>query len=332
MIVLLNFASLLAFLVPYATAHMTIFTPSMYGVSADRTSAYVPETNPVNPLGPGWTTQDSWWFRGPAARALAPPAGQVTSLPAGGTVTFDIACHIAFTNMSIYPSTITVPGSTLDACPSTINAGAYHSNLDPNAIVIDDSLISGCALAIADVDDINKVTMDNLVIFSVQSQCVKQKVTSFDIPKMMPSCTGKKCICGWFWLANSGQGNYYMTAFDCAVTGASAAAVPISLPPSDPTYCAAGNTSCTLTTGPKRPIYTYNSPSNVPFIGNWARAGYHPTWSFNDGAQDDIFAPASGGTSVAQAAVSVTPASSAVVAASTSKTTSKVKDLKRGIE
>jgi len=31
--------------------------------------------------------------------------------------------------------------------------------------------VSGCALGIADVDDISKVTMDNLAIFSVQHQC-----------------------------------------------------------------------------------------------------------------------------------------------------------------
>ena len=44
--------------------------------------------------------------------------------------------------------------------------------------------------------------MDNLVIFSVVKDCVKQKENSFPIPKAMPKCTGKKCICGWFWLAD----------------------------------------------------------------------------------------------------------------------------------
>jgi len=42
---------------------------------------------------------------------------------------------------------------------------------DPSASDIDRSLVSGCALGIADVDDISKVTMDNLAIFSVQHQC-----------------------------------------------------------------------------------------------------------------------------------------------------------------
>ena len=41
---------------------------------------------------------------------------------------------------------------------------------------------SGCALAIADVDDPNLVTRDNLVVFSVNSHCVYHRDTSFDIP------------------------------------------------------------------------------------------------------------------------------------------------------
>lgn len=41
--------------------------------------------------------------------------------------------------------------------------------------------------------------MDNIVIFSVQPNCVQTKQTIFDIPAMMPACTGSKCICAWFW-------------------------------------------------------------------------------------------------------------------------------------
>jgi len=130
---------------------------------------------------PDWTTQDSWWFRGPSFRALSPAARgstSVTALPAGGTLQTEIACHIAWTSLGCCDWQPAYNGWTLDACPN--NAGAYHSG-DPNADTIDDSLLSGCALAIADVDDISKVTMDNLVVFSVQHDCVKQKDTSFSI-------------------------------------------------------------------------------------------------------------------------------------------------------
>lgn len=129
--------------------------------------------------------------RGPQYRALAPTSGQVTDLVAGSSLTVEIACHVAWTSFG----TATTPvGSALDACPN--NSGAFHSG-DPNSPTIDDNLLGGCALGIADVDNIEDVTMDNLAVFSVQQECVKQKKTSFDIPAQLPKCTGEKCICAW---------------------------------------------------------------------------------------------------------------------------------------
>lgn len=97
---------------------------------------------PVDPLGPDWSPQDKWWFRGPKARSLPPQDGAVMELPAGGTITFEIAvrvpprlskqdsgterptlqCHYAWTS---YGYATTEPGSELDACPGP-NAGPYH--------------------------------------------------------------------------------------------------------------------------------------------------------------------------------------------------------------
>ncbi|KAI5477703.1 Galactose-binding domain-like protein [Pseudohyphozyma bogoriensis] len=209
--------------------------------------------NPVAPLGPNWATQDEWWFRS-------------------------------------FGVTPTIPGSPLDACPG--QSGPYHSG-EPNIATIDDSLLSGCALGIADVDDIEDTNWDNIAIFSVQQQCVKQKVTSFEIPEKMPACTGEKCICAWFWLANNGTGNFYMTAFDCKITNVAADATPIMKTLVDPITCK-DNSSCTYPTGAKRPIYTWNEPYNVLSPGNDNRPGYHDDWGFADGAQNDIFEPASG--------------------------------------
>ncbi|GAA5844091.1 hypothetical protein JCM9279_003731 [Rhodotorula babjevae] len=292
-----------------ALAHMSIWSKSMYGVG---NGFSYDAGNPVVPIGPGLSSQDEWWFRGPAFRALAPAArsdGAVEQLPAGGSITFEIACHVDWTSLGRTP---TVPGSHLDACPTDV--GAYHSG-DPTAADVDFSLVSGCALAIADVDDISKVTMDNLAIFSVQHQCIQQKMTSFDIPAKMPACTGSKCICGWFWLANNGTGNFYMTAFDCAVTNSPADALPIA-PPQDPVFCRDNPSSCT--TGSKRPLYAYNSPSNTPWIDNYNRAGYHASWSFpTNGAQNDIFAKVTNVTvtSSSSSAVSSAPSTSASASA-----------------
>ena len=35
--------------------------------------------------------------------------------------------------------------------------------------------------------------MDNLAIFSVKTDCIKERVNNFAVPKMMPKCTGAKC-------------------------------------------------------------------------------------------------------------------------------------------
>lgn len=63
--------------------------PSMYGVGPG--FAYDAGGSPVDPLGPDLATQDEWWFRGPRARALPPQDGAVMALPAGGSITFEIA-------------------------------------------------------------------------------------------------------------------------------------------------------------------------------------------------------------------------------------------------
>ncbi|KAM0747146.1 hypothetical protein T439DRAFT_383314 [Meredithblackwellia eburnea MCA 4105] len=272
-------------------AHMSIWTTSMYGVGQG--FQYAAE-NPIDPLGPNWD-QDAWWFRGPAYRALSPAARgstDVTELPAGGEVTIEISCHIAWTSFGCCQWMVAYYNAqALDACPG-----------------------------IADVDDISKVTMDNLAIFTVQHECVVSEKTTFEIPAMMPACTGAKCICAWFWLAMNGTGNFYMTGFDCAVTGASPLATAIA-PPVDPTWCAPGDTTCVTQAGSKRPLYAYNTPTNIVWRGNYDRPGYHDNWSFKNGPQNDIFLPAkvvSSSSAISSSAVasSKTVSSSAVPSSS----------------
>lgn len=81
--------------------------------------------------------------------------------------------------------------------------------------------------------------------------------------------------CPTVWLANNGTGNFYMTAFDCKVTGATSTAKIAA--PVDPTWCdpaeyKAG--TCKIPGGAKRPLYAYNSESNIVWKGNWDRPGY----------------------------------------------------------
>ena len=127
----------------------------------------------------------------------------------------------------------------------------------------------------------------------------------------MPKCTGSKCICtssfrrpifdcdlqifplagSWFWLTERGQANFYMTAFEfvfslvpssvkelidrndsCSVINSPPGATRIA-PPSDPKFCLPGNSTCQPQVGAKRPLYAYNTPTNVVWQGNENRPG-----------------------------------------------------------
>jgi hypothetical protein len=70
---------------------------------------------------------------------------------------------------------------------TAIPIGAYHSG-DP-AGPVDESMLSGCALAVADKDDIEQVGWDDLVVFSVNHDCVKQRITPFEVCRLTRSTT-----------------------------------------------------------------------------------------------------------------------------------------------
>ncbi|GEM11553.1 galactose-binding domain-like protein [Rhodotorula toruloides] len=154
---------------------MSIWHPSMYGVG---TGFDYDAGDPVVPLDPGVQDMDEWWFRGPQARALKPQNGSVMELPAGGTAAVEIACNVAWTS---YGSRTTNPSDLLSACPD--NYGAYHTG-DPTG-PLDDDLLSGCALAVAYKSDIDEVGWDDLVVFSTNQTCVRQKVTTFDLHNVL---------------------------------------------------------------------------------------------------------------------------------------------------
>ncbi|SCZ89799.1 BZ3500_MvSof-1268-A1-R1_Chr9g10599 [Microbotryum saponariae] len=134
---------------------------------------------------------------------------------------------------------------------------------------------SGCALGIADVDDINKVTMDNLVIFSTLQKCGASPYNDFEIPALMPACTGAKCICVWFCqlLHDRVRLRNHERVEQCKDDRADFGLK----------FCPKLNTTCTqnLPSGAKRPRYAYNTPSNVVFVGNDDRPGYQANWGFS---------------------------------------------------
>lgn len=51
-------------------------------------------------------------------------------------------------------------------------------------------MLSGCALAVADKEDIEQVGWDDLVVFSVNHDCVKQRITPFEVRYSIRSTKG----------------------------------------------------------------------------------------------------------------------------------------------
>ncbi|GAA5915911.1 hypothetical protein JCM6882_001760 [Rhodosporidiobolus microsporus] len=287
-----------------AVAHMSIWTPAMFGFNGptdcDTTEGCFPGQDQVNPLKD--LEFDDWWYRGPLYRSALPDTKDVAVLPAGGTWKAEMACHKDYTS---FGDKTTEAGSEQDCCPGS--PGLYHAHDENDNL--DESQVGGCALGIADVTDPNDASMDGdnpIVIFSVQSKCVWTRETEFSIPKNMPACSGEYCICSWHWIARQDLPNNYMTGFLCKIDGATSTARWQE--PQDATWCGDDSSNCIA--GAKRPLYAYNNPNNIPFWDianpNEKRPGYNADCGFADGPQDDIFDGASSGGNSPASSQSVT--------------------------
>ena len=67
--------------------------------------------------------------------------------------------------------------------------------------------LGGCALSIAYTSDPKVVRPEDMVVFSVQHECVWHRDAKFDIPADMPPCTEGKCMCSWWWIHASDGGS-----------------------------------------------------------------------------------------------------------------------------
>jgi hypothetical protein len=180
-------------------------------------------------------------------------------LPAGQTLTLQVACNKEFTT---YGSRTSDGKDPLGSCPDDV--GSLHSAFSPARVISEtervpaeivndkslpssllgeqhllprrafyraDAYVSGCALAFADSNDINTVMPEDMVVFSVQHQCVTAREVDFAIPSSMPACSHDEfCICAWFWQGKASNNGallpasayrikrcteMYMNAFKC---------------------------------------------------------------------------------------------------------------------
>jgi len=270
-------------------AHMSIYTPSMYG------------SEPGN-INSNWAVQPlenldfvDWWWHGTKSVQDAPAANAITQLTAGGTVDFEITGNKAFTSMGrgLCCQSGHTPRNIPDPWSNGMN-GLCSANI--HAQHYDD--VAGCALGIAYKSDQSSVQPSDFVIFSVVHDCIARQLQTFDIPAL-PACENGKCFCSWFWIHNStgGTDQMYMTAFQCNITNASNRNIGKPVAPhrcdgKPPCYLYPGwgNTS---TTCPKvlNPMYWANNEGNN--MGNPTNSQCAPTYNtdygFPDGAQHQIF-------------------------------------------
>ncbi|KAG8749125.1 hypothetical protein FRC12_013563, partial [Ceratobasidium sp. 428] len=147
--------------------------------------------------------------------------------------------------------------------------------------------LGGCAMAIAYKSDVKDVRPEDLVVFSVNHQCIWTRYTDFKVPAKMPPCPNGKCICAWLWQhqPDAGGDEMYMNGFQCRITGAtSTTPIPKGKVPVD---CTKDRSLCVK--GPKVPIYWDQAGGNNMFNDIYHPPMYLDSFGFPDGAQNDLW-------------------------------------------
>ena len=158
-----------------ATAHIAAWNPGMYCRGGNDTSHDDQNTNlAVNPL---YDLDASVWWqqRDRGCHLVPPPAGEFLDLPAGGSFMSELANNRAFTTLSYDGELVTewqdgqnrsMPWRGPGSPPGCLgeNEDGLGGELHTRSI----ETTGGTAWAISYESDIDQVTMDNLVVFSVR--------------------------------------------------------------------------------------------------------------------------------------------------------------------
>ena len=138
-------------------------------------------------------TKRDWWFQHDRGCDQAPPPeGHYLELPAGGSFQVEIAVNRAFTTFGINPNFNGYFGG-----PQTLVRSGEGCVVDPNMHTKDQLTSPGTVFAISYQNSIDKVTPENLVVFTVRAHTPWQRVTSYDVPRDLPPCPPGGCTCAW---------------------------------------------------------------------------------------------------------------------------------------
>jgi len=230
-----------------------------------------------------------WWFQHDrGCDNFPPPPGVFLDLPAGGSFTVEIANNRAFTTLSYDGRLVTQwtdggehpedwKGSGNP--PGCISEnGALHTN--------NQSMAAGTAFAISYNSNLNEVTMENLVVFTVLPNTPWKRLATYQVPRDLPACPAEGCTCAWLWIPKGcGEPNMYMQGFKCRVTGSSSNRRLATA--QRPRYCANFPQNCVQ--GAKQMmVYEQAEGNTVEKPGN-DFVSYSADWGYQPGAQNDIF-------------------------------------------
>ncbi|CAF1123790.1 unnamed protein product [Rotaria sp. Silwood1] len=138
-------------------------------------------------------TKEDWWFQHDrGCDKVPPPAGHYLELPAGGSFTVEIAQNRAFTTFGKNSKFNGYYGG-----PQQLKRGDEECVIDPNLHTPSQALAPGTVFAISYQNSIDKVTPENLVVFTVRYHTPWQRLTSYDVPKDLPPCPPGGCTCAW---------------------------------------------------------------------------------------------------------------------------------------
>jgi len=270
-----------------ADAHTAAFARGMYCQGGPDPNHDDQNTNhAVNPL--FGFRRSEWWFQAERGCDRAPPApGVFLDLPAGGSFTVELAHNRAQTTLSYdgqftsqwpdgkeHPEDWRGPGNPPDCIQDD---GAMHTN--------NQSMAAGTAFAISYTSDLNAVTMENLVVFTVLPNTPWKRIATYEVPRDLPACPADGCTCAWLWIPKGcGEPNMYMQGFKCRVTGSNSNRR--LAPAQPPRYCP--NINDCVRGAKQMMVYQQAEGNNVEKPGN-DFVSYSADWGFSPGAQNDIF-------------------------------------------
>ena len=202
-------------------AHTAAWSKGMYCLNGTTPGTDNPNNDvPVRPL--YQLSKTDWWFQHDRGCDQFPPATEdYLELPAGGQATLELAHNRAQTTLSFDGASA---GDWPDgrSHPEDWNGSAYP----PENCIQDDgamhtsneSTAAGTALAISYVSNLEDVTIENLVVFSILAKSETligyslkshlrslstpwKRIANYDVPLGMPACPEQGCICAWLWVS-----------------------------------------------------------------------------------------------------------------------------------